>query len=77
MYMMTKASKEEKLKHIFDVLDSDASGTLSSNEVVQAIKIGHDIIGDLNFDYNQKGVEVWKTLEKVSFHVHGFFLGLS
>ena len=61
MYMMTKASKEEKLKHIFDVLDSNGSGTLSSNEVVQAIKIGHDIIGDLNFDYNQKGVEVKHT----------------
>eukprot|EP00093_Oithona_nana_P001781 01781.XXX_10833_11651_1 [CDS] Oithona nana genome sequencing. len=63
MYMMTKASKEEKLKHIFDVLDSNGSGTLSSNEVVQAIKIGHDIIGDLNFDYNQKGVEVFRKMD--------------
>ena len=61
MYMMTKASKEEKLQHIFDILDVDGSGTLSSNEVIQAIKIGHDILGDLNFDYNLKGVEVGKN----------------
>ena len=61
MYMMTKASKEEKLRHIFDILDLNGNGSLNSNEIIQAVKIGHDILGDLNFDYNRKGLEV-KTI---------------
>ena len=33
LYFLTHASKEEKLKHIFILLDADGNGTLSSTEV--------------------------------------------
>ena len=33
LYFLTHASKEEKLKHIFTLLDADGNGTLSSTEV--------------------------------------------
>ena len=33
LYFLTKAPKEEKLKHIFLLLDTDGNGSLSSREV--------------------------------------------
>ena len=64
LYFFTKAPKEEKLSHIFNLLDFDGNGMLSSQEVVQAIKHAYDIRGDLNFDYNSKGIEVFRKMDK-------------
>ena len=60
---MTKAPKEVKLRHIFNILDIDGSGTLSAQEVVQAVKNAHNILGDLNFDYNSKGIQVFRAMD--------------
>ena len=60
---MTKAPKEVKLRHIFNILDVDCNGTLSAAEVVQAIKHAHNILGDLNLDYNSKGIQVFRAMD--------------
>lgn len=64
MYFLTKAPKEEKLKHIFKLLDMDGSGTLSSKEVVQVVKHAYDVRGQLNFDYNVKGIQIFRVMDK-------------
>jgi Ca2+-binding EF-hand superfamily protein len=58
MYIMTKAPKEDKLNAIFGILDLDGNGTLSSAEVIQAVKQAYDIMGQLNVDFSNKGIEV-------------------
>jgi Ca2+-binding EF-hand superfamily protein len=58
MYIMTKAPKEEKLNAIFGILDLNGNGTLSSAEVIQAVKQAYDLMGQLNIDFNNKGIEV-------------------
>ena len=63
IFLMTKAPKEVKLRHIFNILDIDGSGTLSAQEVVQAVKNAHNILGDLNFDYNSKGIQVFRAMD--------------
>ena len=60
---MTKAPKEEKLKHIFTILDVDHSGTLGSQEIITAIKQAHNMSGDLNFDYNSKGIQIFRKMD--------------
>ena len=64
IFLMTKAPKEVKLGHIFNILDVDCNGTLSAQEVIQAIKHAHDILGDLNFDYNSKGIKVFRSMDQ-------------
>jgi Ca2+-binding EF-hand superfamily protein len=58
MYLMTKAPKEEILNAIFGILDLNGDGTLSSAEVIQAVKQAYDLMGQLNIDFNNKGIEV-------------------
>ena len=33
-------------------------------QVIQVIKHAHDIRGDLNFDYNKKGIEIFRSMDK-------------
>ena len=63
IFLMTKAPKEEKLKHIFTILDVDHSGTLGSQEIITAIKQAHNMSGDLNFDYNSKGIQIFRKMD--------------
>ena len=63
LYFLTKAPKQEKLEHIFKLLDMDGNGTLSSREVVQVVKHAYDIHGQLNFDYNAKGIQIFRTMD--------------
>ncbi len=72
IYIMTKAPKKQKLQHIFRILDSDGNGSLNAREVIQAIKHAYDIIGELNFDYNCKGIEVCLSLSSWYFLTNPF-----
>lgn len=64
MYFLTQAPKEEKLKRIFKLLDMNGSGTLSSREIVQLVKHAYDVRGQLNFDYNVKGIQIFRLMDK-------------
>ena len=63
IYLMTKAPIEEKLKHVFTILDSDNNECLSSCEIISAIKHAHNMTGDLNFDYNSKGIQIFRQMD--------------
>lgn len=52
------------MKRIFDVLDQDNSGSLSCQEVIKCVKQTYDILGKLNTDYNRKGIEVFRAMDK-------------
>lgn len=60
---MTKAPIEEKLGHIFKLLDENGSGSLSSRDVIKVVKHAYDIRGQLNFDYNAKGLQIFKVMD--------------
>lgn len=60
IYLMTGAPKEVKLKKLFVLIDEDGSQSLSSLEVVKAVKHAYDVLGKLNQDYNKKGLEIFR-----------------
>lgn len=60
IYLMTDAPKEVKLKKLFVLIDEDGSQSLSSQEVVKAVKHAYDVLGKLNHDYNKKGLEIFR-----------------
>ena len=62
-YFLTKAPKEKKLRHIFKLLDEDRNGLLSFGEVVNVVKHAYDIHGQLDFDYNAKGLEIFEEMD--------------
>ncbi|TRY76396.1 hypothetical protein TCAL_17421 [Tigriopus californicus] len=62
--IFTNAPREEKMKRIFDVLDQDQSGSLSCQEVIKCVKQTYDILGQLNMDYNRKGIEVFRVMDQ-------------
>ena len=64
IFFLTKAPVEEKLKHIFKLLDFDGSGFLSITEVMQIIKFAYDMQGQLNCDYDAKGMAVFNKMDK-------------
>ena len=33
-------------------------------QVIHVIKHAHDIKGDLNFDYNKRGIEIFRNMDK-------------
>eukprot|EP00095_Tigriopus_kingsejongensis_P000811 maker-scaffold941_size78300-snap-gene-0.15 protein:Tk00811 transcript:maker-scaffold941_size78300-snap-gene-0.15-mRNA-1 annotation:"conserved hypothetical protein" len=62
--IFTKAPQAVKMKHVFGVLDEDKSGTLSTQEVIKCVKQTYDILGKLNTDYNRRGIEVFRQMDK-------------
>ena len=48
---------------MFVLTDEDKSGHLSCKEVIVAVKQAYDILGKLNCDYNQKGIEVFREMD--------------
>ncbi len=64
IYFLTKAPVEDKLRHIFKLLDFDGSGFLSSKEVIQVIKYTYDMQGQLNIDYDAKGMAIFNKMDK-------------
>ena len=48
LFFLTKAPKEEKFAHIFKLLDEEADGTLSYDELNKVVKHGHEIYRQLS-----------------------------
>ena len=47
---------------IADIMTLDSHYEIE--QVIQAIKHAHDILGDLNFDYNSKGIKVFRSMDQ-------------